>query len=127
MQGKYIIGFNIMQSKFVWNMWDKVYFNNKGIGKMPGRDLGKWTYLIEAENDYVKIGTTTAPETRFRSIDNIVPLALKPILLIDSAVVSEPELHRLFSKQRYKGEWFCKDDLLTSLCKDPDNSIKYLL
>jgi len=101
-----------MRSKFSLNAWPKVFFEEK----FP--EL--WTYILRSKNDFIKIGKTSSPNTRFMHLDNLVPLDLIPVLLVDHRLVPEASLHGIFCSQRYKGEWFYINDDLKNLCTNPE-------
>lgn len=64
-------------------------------------------YFIAA-GDFVKIGFTTSPVGRIRSIKTATPLPLKILHHQRGTMKQERELHRRFAAIRVRGEWFRK-------------------
>jgi len=83
------------------------------LGRLPKRDRdGKAGYVyVVQEVDYskqFKIGRTIDPTGRLDKVDLIVPGQVKPVLIIPTtdAHALEKELHRKYTKDRKRGEWF---------------------
>lgn len=64
-------------------------------------------YVIGARGGtVVKIGTTTQPERRLRSIQGMSPLPLEMIWSVPGGYELESRLHAAFADHRVHGEWF---------------------
>ena len=78
---------------------------------------GNYVYIVEAEStNRVKIGFSKNPERRIKDLNGGSPVALHLLCLLKVASPSaEKLLHRLFEKDRIKGEWFRKSDQIMHL------------
>jgi len=80
-------------------------FTEKYVGR-PG-----YVYILKSQDGLYKIGKSVDPEVRIRSMGVLLPFAIEPIHFIPSDDYSEAEsiLHRRFTGQRVRGEWFQLD------------------
>ena len=72
-----------------------------------------YVYFIEAENGLVKIGCTNDIEKRLVNLQNMSPIPLNLLLLLNcdgEASRIENALHRKLEKQHHHGEWFNLSD-----------------
>jgi hypothetical protein len=60
------------------------------------------TYFI-GDEDFIKIGTSTRPRRRLKSLQTANP---KKIKLLHTTYLGEKALHKKFEKNHKKGEWF---------------------
>lgn len=81
-------------------------FNSWPITFTNGDWPAKWTYILQADNDYIKIGKSKDPEKRYKQLNNGSPIDLHKIALFDHELISESRLHSVFYELEYKGEWF---------------------
>lgn len=78
------------------------------------KTLNSYTYLmIDTRTGRHKIGRSKRPDVRERTLQSEVPQT-KLLAFCHESVVSESELHRVFSAKRVRGEWFdlSKKDVL---------------
>jgi len=67
-------------------------------------------YFIQGETTkLVKIGQSVNPAARLRDLQIGSPDVLKLLAAVDG---SEKEFHKMFAKQRVRGEWFSLDDAM---------------
>lgn len=65
-------------------------------------------YIIEAENDLVKIGFSKDPRSRLATLQTGSAGQLRLIATAPATPDQERELHRLLNSSRERGEWFRK-------------------
>ena len=66
-----------------------------------------YLYFIKCETGPIKIGKSKAPKKRLAALQHANPFKLELLLKIrETAVLNEESLHRIFSNQRIRGEWF---------------------
>lgn len=90
---------------------DELKNNKQGIFK---NKADRFTYLmIDTRTGKHKIGRSKRPDARERTLQSEVP-QIKLIAFCHESVVTEFELHRVFSAKRVRGEWFdlSKKDVL---------------
>lgn len=77
------------------------------IDSSPKNDKMGYVYLIKSDNNY-KIGISTNPIKRFKTIQSAIPFNIEIIHLIESCDYKkiERELHKKFYFKRINGEWF---------------------
>jgi len=64
-----------------------------------------WVYFIQAKSGGpIKIGKAANVRRRLKALQSASPEKLK--ILGATRVLSEPEVHRMFWKERIRGEWF---------------------
>jgi len=82
--------------------------NGEVIGVLLNGDHSGWVYLFHAENGLTKIGQTDNIEKRFASICHSSPIDVKKrySCFVSNMGELERKLHRLFKKNRIRGEWF---------------------
>lgn len=68
----------------------------------------RFVYLIKATNGLIKIGIAKDVAQRLRTLDNMspVPLDLLHVIETKNARELEGELHERFALKRIRGEWF---------------------
>lgn len=64
------------------------------------------------KNGAIKIGVSTNPHTRVRSLDIGSPNGVVIIAVIPGEIQTEREMHNKFAQYRIKGEWFSPSDEL---------------
>jgi len=71
----------------------------------------KWIYLIETnELHRIKIGVTRFSKSRSSSVGNTVAdISVFKLILLNENLISEDDLHYLFKKYNYKGEFHYKE------------------
>jgi hypothetical protein len=69
---------------------------------MPERHI----YLIEAENGLLKIGSSEAPESRYKAFAAYAMCAVRLIAKWPGEIGDELALHKRFAGQRSYNEWF---------------------
>jgi len=78
-------------------------------------------YIVKADNR-VKIGFTSAPESRIRDLQVSNPAVLEVLLVVNGNRDLEQQLHREFQYYRIRGEWFeyCQPikDLIANSAED---------
>ena len=74
--------------------------------KSPG-----YIYLIRGENNTYKIGLSSNPTKRIKTLGVQLPFQITPIHLIktDHMLDAEKHLHSMFADKRTAGEWFALD------------------
>lgn len=76
-------------------------------------------YFIHAQEiNAVKIGFSIHPEKRLANMLTSSPCALEILATFDGGPVEEKRLHKMFSKDRIRGEWFTATEKLFSLIDD---------
>jgi hypothetical protein len=67
-----------------------------------------YVYILQSDSGFYKIGKAKNPEQRLRNFEVILPMIVKPLLLIktDDYHGLEKELHKRFKDKRKDGEWF---------------------
>lgn len=72
-----------------------------------------YVYVIGNLNAKIcKIGFSTKPKERIKSIQTGCPHVLKIILLFEAEKYTETKLHHKYAKYKLSGEWFLIDGLL---------------
>ena len=76
-------------------------------------DFSGYIYLIQAANGLTKIGKSADVHKRLNQIKANSPVDVKLIYskFVKDADAEEKWLHKLYSGQRIRGEWFRLDDL----------------
>ncbi|MFA6074195.1 MAG: GIY-YIG nuclease family protein [Candidatus Woesearchaeota archaeon] len=66
-------------------------------------------FLLDVENNLVKIGSSFKPKDRIKHIHKIAGRKLVLKLVIDGSSKKESELHKKYKKYNHHGEWFNVD------------------
>lgn len=66
-------------------------------------------YVIQAENGYVKIGSSQMPFVRMDAMQFASPLQLRLIAIFPGDYRDERKLHDKFASSRRHNEWFAAD------------------
>jgi len=73
---------------------------------------GQWVYVIEKENNHVKIGRTKNLESRIKTLESQGGFKVSRIAVYgpyNNSHSIETKAHRMFQAQRLVGEWFNVD------------------
>ena len=85
----------------------------EGKGSNTKRHKGKIYFILDKENDAVKIGIADNPISRLSDIQVGNPHELSLIKTIDNGTqAKEKRLHKQFAEQRLNGEWFKRSGTL---------------
>jgi len=87
------------------------YYEEVGKAKLKNPVTG-FVYLLKADNGVYKIGASTTPNQRSKTLGLQLPYetALMHTIETDDMYGLENELHRKFAKKRKRGEWFELDE-----------------
>lgn len=66
-------------------------------------------YVVQAENGYIKIGSSSNPLVRLDTMQFASPLQLRLIAIFPGDYREERKLHDRFEKSRRHNEWFAAD------------------
>lgn len=66
-------------------------------------------YFVESEG-LVKIGSALEPKKRLAILATAIPYDLKLLFVMNGGLREETQLHELFKKSHYRGEWFYLSD-----------------
>lgn len=78
------------------------------------RPSGDYIYVIEGENNLVKVGISTNPNARLAALQtgSGFPLSLSYVASAPNALAVEQRAHEILAKNRVQGEWFdCTADI----------------
>jgi len=90
---------------------DRIYItnlkevNNSSTLKKLQSDFTKVYVMIDKNTGYYKIGRSTNPEKRERTLQSEKP-TIEMLFNHDARVVDEKHLHNMFVDKRVRGEWF---------------------
>lgn len=76
--------------------------------KRPVNQTLGYIYFISAKNGPVKIGFSTNPEQRLRTISKHHAETMMLLAVTPGTMETEFELHQRWAKQRIRGEWFAR-------------------
>jgi hypothetical protein len=75
--------------------------------KVRGRDLPpSYVYFIGGDVGCIKIGTSTIPEQRLKTLHHSSPVPLRILALVEGDRWVEKDYHDRFAEHRRHGEWF---------------------
>lgn len=102
---KKIIQRRIQNVDYTINAGEKSF---KWTSPETARHAQGFVYLIQAENQLVKIGVSINPQKRFQTLNTASPIELSILFSIksDDAYTLEDKLHKRFADRHIKGEWF---------------------
>jgi hypothetical protein len=84
----------------------------------PKRPKG-YVYFIQGQcGGAIKVGYSTIPQDRLRTLQTGYPDTLKMLLLIPGNEKTEQTMHREFEASRLSGEWFRPDDYVIARIKE---------
>lgn len=84
----------------------------------PKRPRG-YVYFIQGQcGGAIKVGYSTIPQDRLRTLQTGYPDTLKMLLLIPGNEKTEQTMHREFEASRLNGEWFRPDDYVIARIKE---------
>ena len=88
-------------------------------------------YFIRSYNQFIKIGRSTEPDSRCKSLQTGSPIKLKVKAVLPGDYKTEKGLHEMFSHIRHNGEWFRYTDelkwFIRAIQENPElNNIKSL-
>lgn len=81
-----------------------------------------YLYFIGADDGPIKIGITSNPKSRLRTLQSGYPLKLKILALVPNASLQESVYHERFAELRMEGEWFARHpDILAEIARLPSH------
>lgn len=79
---------------------------------MGRKEVVGFVYFATADGWPIKIGWTTNPTARLRSLRACCPVSIRFLTYIPGDKKMERQLHRRFSSLKFHGEWFSRGDEL---------------
>lgn len=85
------------------------------------RVLNGFAYFLVCDERFVKIGRSTAPEARLRTLQQCIPYTLRLARQVPQRECSEAAFLKRFEALHVRGEWFDYRDALRVFLDTPTN------
>jgi excisionase family DNA binding protein len=83
-----------------------------------------YVYFVRCDA-FVKVGVTSAPRTRLKSLAAMTPHPIDLVKLIDGTPLGERAVHRVLAEYHHRGEWFhIKPEFLEAIISLPGRSLR---